>query len=294
MQTSQPASSAIVLKKLTFSQEIAAKLFAGSIAGVTGVSLCYPLDFAKTRLQKPMPGEPKYGGMFEVLSVTRAKHGMGGWYKGLPSNLTGIIPEKGLKLAVNDIVRDALRDSQGKVHLRGEVVAAVSAAVAQVLVTTPMEIVKIRCQLSGSKMWPIIRQLGLRGMYKGYVSTLTRDVWFNLLFFPLQSKLKAAAVTPQTPEAYRFFYSFACGIFAGMVAASLSTPMDVVKTRLQAGDAGNMVSVASGIVSTQGPSALFLGWQPRVCAIAPLFGIAICVFDLQKRYLVQQGYDVPM
>eukprot|EP01064_Diplonema_japonicum_P008151 TRINITY_DN1565_c0_g2_i1.p1 TRINITY_DN1565_c0_g2~~TRINITY_DN1565_c0_g2_i1.p1 ORF type:complete len:325 (+),score=64.06 TRINITY_DN1565_c0_g2_i1:55-975(+) len=282
------------LQKMTFVQEVGSKMFAGSVAGVVGVTSCYPIDFAKTRLQKPLPGEPPYLGLADVLKKVKAKHGAAGWYNGLRPNLTGIIPEKGLKLAVFDLVRDHLRDANGKISFKSELTAAVSAAVAQVVITTPMEIVKIRCQLTGKTMLPVIRDLGLRGMYKGYVSTLSRDVCFNLIFFPMQSFLKGWSITAATPESRKLLYSFLSGITAGMFAASLSTPADVVKTRLQAGDSGSIASVTSNIIKNEGASALFLGLGPRVAAIAPLFGIAICVYDVQKRLLLNLGYDVPM
>ena len=284
----------VALKKLTFAQQLATKLFAGSVAGVVGVSSCYPIDFAKTKLQKPLPNEPRYTGILDVLRSTKAAGGVGSWYHGLRPNLTGIIPEKGLKLAIFDVVRDQLRDKDGSVSRKAEITAAVSAACAQVVVTTPMEIVKIRCQLSGASMFSVISELGLRGCYKGYVSTLSRDVCFNLMFFPLQSHLKDRWITPELSEGRKVFYSFGAGITGGVVAAAASTPFDVVKTRLQSGEAGNMASVASGIVRNEGPSALLLGLGPRCAAIAPLFGIAICVFDLQKRALGSFGYDVPM
>eukprot|EP01059_Diplonema_ambulator_P034443 TRINITY_DN771_c0_g6_i1.p1 TRINITY_DN771_c0_g6~~TRINITY_DN771_c0_g6_i1.p1 ORF type:complete len:311 (+),score=75.38 TRINITY_DN771_c0_g6_i1:52-933(+) len=282
------------LQKMTFVEEVGAKMFAGSVAGVVGVSACYPIDFAKTRLQKPPKDGPPFTGLVDVLRRTKARHGVGGWYSGLRPNLTGIIPEKGLKLAVFDIVRDNLRGADGSISFKAELTSAISAAVAQVVVTTPMEIVKIRCQLSGNTMFPVIRELGLRGLYKGYLSTLTRDVCFNLIFFPLQSHMKATLIRPTDHESRKLFCSFLAGISAGVLAACMSTPADVVKTRLQAGDPGNMASIFTGIIKNEGPSALFLGAGPRMAAIAPLFGIAICVYDVQKRMLLKIGYDVPV
>ena len=282
------------LRKLTFAQQLGTKLFAGSVAGVVGVSLCYPIDFAKTRLQKKMPGEPAYSGIVHVLRHTRSNAGVAGWYNGLRPNLAGIIPEKGLKLAIFDVVRDQLRGADGRVSEKAELTAAVSAAVAQVVITTPMEIVKIRCQLTGKSMMSVAQELGVRGLYKGYVSTLSRDVCFNLLFFPTQSKLKARLIKPGQSQAEKTFYSFLGGITGGVLAASASTPFDVVKTRLQAGEAGSIPAVTRAIIEKEGASALFLGVVPRCAAIAPLFGIAICVFDLQKRFLLSRGFDVPM
>eukprot|EP01062_Namystynia_karyoxenos_P062683 TRINITY_DN55557_c0_g1_i1.p1 TRINITY_DN55557_c0_g1~~TRINITY_DN55557_c0_g1_i1.p1 ORF type:complete len:314 (+),score=125.24 TRINITY_DN55557_c0_g1_i1:82-942(+) len=276
-------------RRLTTGEELVAKLTAGSIAGVVGVSACYPIDFAKTRLQQH-PG--KYAGIGDVLRKVSAQSGVRALYDGLRPNLTGIIPEKGLKLAVFDFVRVALRDPDGSIPLQSEVKAAISAAVAQVVVTTPMELVKIRCQLTGRGAFDVMKELGLRGMYKGYVPTLSRDVWFNLWFFPLQAQWKAGWIKEDDPAGVKLGKSFTAGITAGMLAAALSTPFDVIKTRMQAGEGAGIVHTARSIAAKEGFGAFFLGWQPRVYAIAPLFGIAIAVYDVQKRWLLSMGYDL--
>jgi solute carrier family 25 (mitochondrial aspartate/glutamate transporter), member 12/13 len=268
------------------------KLAAGAVAGIIGVSCTFPLDFAKTRLQKQSTRE--YTGMIDCLrKVARAK-GFTHLYSGLRPNLAGIIPEKAIKLACADQFREILRDkSTGQVSLLSELLAGGGAGFCQVVVTTPMEIVKIRCQLTGSSMLSVVRELGIRGMYQGYVPTLARDVWFSVLFFPLQAKMKEAMAQPDDTPAQRTAKSFLAGITAGATASGLSTPIDVIKTRIQASDSGSMRSVLSATIATEGYGALWKGLVPRMIAIAPLFGIAIMVYDFQKRILRSMGYYVP-
>eukprot|EP01065_Artemidia_motanka_P013052 TRINITY_DN1719_c1_g4_i2.p2 TRINITY_DN1719_c1_g4~~TRINITY_DN1719_c1_g4_i2.p2 ORF type:complete len:312 (+),score=104.48 TRINITY_DN1719_c1_g4_i2:66-938(+) len=288
-----PAVASTARRKLTPGEDLAAKLVAGSVAGVIGVSACYPVDFSKTRLQRH-PGE--YSGIVDVLRKVHARGGVTGWYDGLRPNLAGIIPEKGIKLAVFDFLRDRLRSDDGTVPLSAEVRAAVGAAVAQVVVTTPMELVKIRCQLTGKGAFEVMRELGMRGMYKGYFPTLSRDCWFNLWFFPLQAQWKARWIEETDSASVKLGKSFVAGICSGMVGAAISTPFDVVKTRMQAAtkaETGGMMAAASRVYTKEGIGAFFLGWKPRVYAIAPLFGVAIAVYDLQKRWLISMGFDMP-
>lgn len=94
--------------------------------------------------------------------------------------------------------------------------------------TNPMEIVKIRCQMQAlkpvaerqttmqvgrdppttaqppthlllgltagamSRSIQVVRELGLAGMYQGTLATLSRDIPFSLIFFPLYANLKKA------------------------------------------------------------------------------------------------------
>lgn len=46
-----------------------------------------------------------------------------GLYRGLLPQLVGVAPEKALKLTVNDLVRDLLREEDGKIKLWAEIVS---------------------------------------------------------------------------------------------------------------------------------------------------------------------------
>jgi solute carrier family 25 aspartate/glutamate transporter 12/13 len=268
------------------------KLTAGAVAGIVGVSLTFPLDFAKTRLQKQTTLE--YTGIWDCLKKVRAERGALAWYSGIRVNLAGIIPEKAIKLACNDQFREMLRDKEtGHVGMGAEILAGAGAGFCQVIVTTPMEIVKIRCQLTGASPVSVIGQLGLKGCYQGYVPTLTRDVWFSLLFFPMQAKLKERFLHANDSPGEKTLKSFGAGITAGVIASGLSTPVDVIKTRAQAGDGGSMLSVLRATVQNEGYGALWKGLGPRMIAIGPLFGIAVMIYDVQKTLLKRMGYYVP-
>ena len=120
-------------------------------------------------------------------------------------------------------------------------ISGATAGFCQVIATNPMEITKIQLQLQGSRSsggnapkltgWDVAKQLGIKGMYKGTAATLARDVPFSLIFFSLVSTIKNAGTTPGQPTPLSV--GFGSGIISGAFAASLVTPRDVVKTRLQ-------------------------------------------------------------
>lgn len=105
----------------------------------------------------------------------------------------------------------------------------------------PVEIVKQRRQtniaqanrLSGVQiLWQAYRTEGLyRGIYRGFGSTLLREIPFSLIQFPIWEYLKAnwseVTGTELTAGAVA-----ACGAVAGGVAAAVTTPLDVAKTRI--------------------------------------------------------------
>jgi len=84
------------------------------------------------------------------------------------------------------------------------VLAGALAGLCQVVVTNPMEIVKIQLQTASQRtssenvnMVSVVRRLGLHGLYRGTPITLARDVPFSILFFPLQAKLARTWTPPE-------------------------------------------------------------------------------------------------
>ena len=131
----------------------------------------------------------------------------------------------------------------------------------------------------------VVRNLGLRGMYKGTVVTWIRDVPYSIIFFPLYATLKEAFSDEHGHAGIPNI--LAAGAIAGASAALACTPADVVKTRFQAEG-----SAYTGIADTfrqtlrhEGAGAFFKGSIPRMSVTAPLFGIALLAFELQKRFI---------
>lgn len=104
--------------------------------------------------------------------------------------------------------------------------------------TNPLEIVKIRLQVAGEiaggskvRAWSVVKDLGLFGLYKGARACLLRDVPFSAIYFPTYAHTKAKLADE---NGYNHPLTLLlAGIIAGVPAASLVTPADVIKTRLQ-------------------------------------------------------------
>ncbi|KAK2841969.1 hypothetical protein Q5P01_012169 [Channa striata] len=124
-----------------------AKLINGGVAGLVGVTCVFPIDLAKTRLQNQQ-GVQIYKGMLDCLAKTIRSEGYFGCYRGAAVNLTLVTPEKAIKLAANDVFRQKL-SKDGHLPLWGEVLAGCGAGTCQVIVTTPMEMLKIQLQDAG-------------------------------------------------------------------------------------------------------------------------------------------------
>ncbi|XP_053304601.1 mitochondrial glutamate carrier 1 [Spea bombifrons] len=290
-----------------------AKLINGGIAGLIGVTCVFPIDLAKTRLQNQQNGQRMYTSMSDCLIKTIRSEGYFGMYRGAAVNLTLVTPEKAIKLAANDFFRQTL-SKDGKLTLVKEMLAGCGAGTCQVIVTTPMEMLKIQLQDAGrlaaqrklmaaqegpssaaAQSVPrrptamqisreLLKSKGIAGLYKGLGATLLRDVPFSIIYFPLFANLnKLGQKTPD--EKSPFFVSFLAGCAAGSTAAVAVNPCDVIKTRLQSLQRGVNEDTYSGIVDcarkiwrSEGPAAFLKGAYCRALVIAPLFGIAQVVY----------------
>lgn len=133
-------------------------------------------------------------------------------------------------------------------------VAGGLAGFCQIIITTPMELLKIQMQDAGrvaaeaklaGKTVPAVsasqlalglfREKGIAGLYKGITATMARDVTFSVVYFPLFATLNQFGPRKGNGSTEAaFFVSFAAGCAAGSTAALAVNPIDVIKTRLQA------------------------------------------------------------
>lgn len=288
----------------------------GGIAGGVGAAFVYPIDLVKTRMQnqRNIVGQILYRHSWDCFVKTLRNEGFLGLYRGLGPQLAGVAPEKAIKLTVNDLLRGYFMDDQGRVSLLAECVAGGSAGASQVIFTNPLEIVKIRLQVQGESArlakqagesyvrvgaMRIVRQLGIMGLYRGASACLLRDIPFSAIYFPVYAHSKAFFRTVQGGED-RWYSLLAAGAIGGIPAASLTTPADVIKTRLQV-EARRGQQTYSGIVDcfwkilrTEGPRAFAKGALARVFRSSPQFGVTLLTYEALQRFSEQHFGIVPV
>lgn len=287
------------------------KIVNGGIAGIIGVSVVFPLDLVKTRLQNQTvgaDGKKQYHSMLDCLKKTYRAEGYFGMYRGSGVNILLITPEKAIKLAANDFFRHHLAPSNGEpLSLVRGMAAGGLAGLCQIVITTPMELLKIQMQDAGRVMaqaklagevvpkisatsiaLELVKTKGIVGLYKGTTATALRDVSFSVVYFPLFAQLNSLGPRKKDGSGEAAFYwSFLSGCISGSMAALSVNPFDVIKTRLQVLKKGqgelHYNGVSDAIIKTfkhEGITAFFKGGACRMMVIAPLFGIAQMVYFL--------------
>uniref|UniRef100_W5L544 Solute carrier family 25 member 13 n=1 Tax=Astyanax mexicanus TaxID=7994 RepID=W5L544_ASTMX len=280
--------------------ESAYRFTLGSVAGAVGATAVYPIDLVKTRMQNQRStgsfvGELMYKNSFDCFKKVVRYEGFFGLYRGLVPQLLGVAPEKAIKLTVNDFVRGKTMQRDGTVPLPYEILAGGCAGGSQVIFTNPLEIVKIRLQVAGEittgprvSALSVIRDLGFFGLYKGAKACFLRDIPFSAIYFPCYAHLKAGLADEDGRVGPGRL--LLAGAVAGMPAASLVTPADVIKTRLQvAARAGQttyngLIDCFWKIMKEEGPRAFWKGAGARVFRSSPQFGVTLVTYELLQRW----------
>uniref|UniRef100_A0AAY4DLL7 EF-hand domain-containing protein n=1 Tax=Denticeps clupeoides TaxID=299321 RepID=A0AAY4DLL7_9TELE len=295
---------------LTQVAESAYRFMLGSVAGAVGATAVYPIDLVKTRMQNQRTSgsfvdELMYKNSFDCFKKVVRYEGFSGLYRGLVPQLLGVAPEKAIKLTVNDFVRGKTMTKDGTVPLPAEILAGGCAGGSQVIFTNPLEIVKIRLQVAGEittgprvSALSVIRDLGFFGLYKGAKACFLRDIPFSAIYFPCYAHTKASLADEEGRVGPGKL--LLAGALAGMPAASLVTPADVIKTRLQvAARAGQ--TTYSGVIDCfwkilreEGPLAFWKGAGARVFRSSPQFGVTLVTYEvLQRWFYVDFGGQKP-
>jgi solute carrier family 25 aspartate/glutamate transporter 12/13 len=210
----------------------------GLIAGWIGAFCVYPIDFIKTHVQNGKSLQ----NIFTNIKPTSL-------YRGSTIQLIGVGPEKAIKLYVNKLALD------NNIH---PIVSGGIAGMCQVLVTNPIEYVKIQYQLSKQIN---IKEINLKNLYKGVFPCLARDIPFSAIYFPTYSYLKESGNS-----------TFVSGLVAGIPSAYLVTPFDVIKTRIQSN-----LPLPNKFVD------YWKGGKWRIAKSAPQFGITLWIYELFNK-----------
>ena len=143
-------------------------------------------------------------------------------------------------------------------------------------------------------MW-IVKNLGLVGLYKGASACLLRDVPFSAIYFPTYNHLKRDFFGEGPNKSLGIVQLLTAGAIAGMPAAYLTTPCDVIKTRLQVearkGETKytSLRHCAKTVYAEEGFRAFFKGGPARILRSSPQFGFTLAAYEVLSKALPMPG-----
>jgi hypothetical protein len=225
-------------------------MLAGGIGGTTGDMLMHSLDTVKTRQQGDPHIPPKYTSMgntyYTILRQEGIRKGLyGGVQPAFLGSFSGTVCffgayEWSKRLMIDNGVTPAI--SYFTAGLIGDLAAAP--------VYVPSEVLKTRLQLQGRHNNPyfnsgynyrgmlhaartIAKQEGFSALFYGYKATLWRDLPFSALQFAFYEEERGMAKKYVGSHNIGLPLEILTAATAGGMAGVITTPLDVVKTRIQ-------------------------------------------------------------
>lgn len=187
--------------------------------------------------------------------------------------------------------------------------AGVTARILAVTFVSPIELIRTKMQsqkMTNAEMFSSVRQVvqsqGVLGLWRGLPPTILRDVPFSGIYWTCYEYLKSSfnVVEPT------FGFSFVAGAISGSVAATITTPFDVIKTHEQIEFGEKFIfaenpaksmptkSVSerlSTIYRLNGVRGIFSGLGPRLFKVAPACAIMISTFEYSKAFFYHYNVD---
>ncbi|XP_068650642.1 mitochondrial carnitine/acylcarnitine carrier-like protein [Aristolochia californica] len=294
--------------------DVAKDLTAGTVGGAAQLICGHPFDTIKVKLQSqpaPLPGQlPKYSGAMDAVKQTIAAEGPRGLYKGMGAPLATVAAFNAVLFTVRGQMEALLRYEPGApLSVNQQIVCGAGAGVAVSFLACPTELIKCRLQAqsaladSGTSTGAVkyggpidvakhvIRsEGGVRGLFKGLVPTLAREVPGNAIMFGVYEALKQHfAGGSDTSELGRGSLIVAGGL-AGASFWATVYPTDVVKSVIQVDDFRNpkfsgTFHAFRKISASEGVKGLYKGFGPAMARSVPANAACFLAYEVTRSSL---------
>ncbi|KAK9385209.1 mitochondrial carrier domain-containing protein [Lipomyces mesembrius] len=224
-------------------------MIAGGLGGAMGDSCMHSLDTVKTR-QQGAPNVAKYKSMLQAYANIFREEGIRkGLYGGFVPAMWGSLPGTTIFFGTYEFTKRnmiAYGVPETLTHLMSGFVGDLAAS----CIYVPSEVLKTRLQLQGrynnehfhsgynyKGTWDAIKSIirieSWSALFFGYKATLLRDLPFSALQLAFYEKFRSTSQTIIGSRDIGNTGELLTGAAAGGLAGVITTPMDVIKTRIQ-------------------------------------------------------------
>ncbi|CAL9091248.1 unnamed protein product [Musa textilis] len=293
--------------------DAAKNLTAGTVGGAAQLIVGHPFDTIKVKLQSqpaPLPGQPpKYSGAMDAVKQTMVAEGPKGLYKGMGVPLATVAAFNAVLFTVRGQMEGLLRSEPGApLTVNQQMVCGAGAGVAVSILACPTELIKCRLQaqsaLAGSAASSaaakyggpmdvakhVVREAGVRGLFKGMVPTLAREVPGNAVLFGVYEALKQYVAGGKDTSGLGRWPLMVAGGLGGASFWLSVYPTDVVKSVIQVDDYKNpkcsgSVNTLRKIAAAEGIKGQYRGFGPAMARSVPANAACFLAYEMTRSSL---------
>lgn len=271
------------------------EMLAGGLAGMIEHGATFPFDTVKTRMQASRSEFKSTWGCFvHVLRNERWAH----FYRGLSPTLVSSFPSHAMYFGVYEATKRALGAGEGTEPTSAVIAfSAAAATLGHDCIAVPFDVVKQRMQVDSAQAFSssvrcartLVATGGVHALFASLPATVLMNVPHQMTHWLVYESCKRVFKQPESGAEHTAGFALS-GLLAGSAAAMVSTPLDVVKTRVQLGEARSSRDAAQAIVRADGFRGFWRGVVPRVLTLAPQAAISMTSYEVLKSLLI--GADV--
>ncbi|KAL2334852.1 hypothetical protein Fmac_016065 [Flemingia macrophylla] len=299
-----PKAHPNLLKSISLLDRALIGAAAGGLAGAFTYVCLLPLDTIKTKMQTK--GAAKlYKNALDAVAKTFRSGGLLAFYSGISAVIVGSTASSAVYFGTCEFGKSFLSKLPSFPPVLIPPAAGALGNVVSSAIMVPKELITQRMQAGvGTRSWHVLVQIlrndGVMGLYAGYSATLLRNLPAGVLSYSSFEYLKSAVLGVTKQDHLEPFQSVLCGALAGAISASVTTPLDVVKTRLMTQVSGEGVGKVAAvmydgvsatvrqILKEEGWVGLTRGMGPRVLHSACFSALGYFAFETARLAILSE------
>lgn len=239
----------------------------------------HPLDLVKVHIQTQQEGKLSFIGAF--VDVIR-RDGFFALYNGLSASLLRQLTYSTTRFGIYEVAKQGISPDSNTFAMRVAIAAVAGGAGG--FVGTPADLVNVRMQndtkLPPRKrrnyanaihgLWSVFRGEGVKGLFAGAGAATTRALVMTVGQLSFYDQVKIALLSTKYFDDNPFTHIMS-SLSAGLIATTLTQPLDVLKTRAMNAKPGEFKSMWHLILYTAklGPLGFFKGYIPAFTRLGP-------------------------
>ncbi|KGR06470.1 solute carrier family 25 (mitochondrial dicarboxylate transporter), member 10 [Candida albicans P78048] len=287
----------------------------GGAASMAACLVTHPLDLAKVRLQTATkPGQSLLSMIYQIIT----KEGFFKIYSGLTASLLRQATYSTTRFGIYEFLKEQYMESiattggseQKKPSTAVLLPMSMIAGALGGLVGNPSDVVNIRMQNDSTLpinqrrnyrnafdgIYKICQQEGINSLFRGLTPNLIRGVLMTASQVVTYDIAKSILVDHIHMDPSKKSTHFSASLIAGLVATTVCSPADVVKTRIMnskgstgggsGGDGvnGNAISILKNAVKHEGIGFMFRGWLPSFIRLGPHTIVTFLVLEQLRKF----------
>ncbi|KAG2421298.1 hypothetical protein HFD88_005272 [Aspergillus terreus] len=270
------------------------KWFGGS-ASCMAVVVSHPLYLIKVRMQ--MDGGARQGTVKTAIRVVRSE-GLRGLYSGLSAGLTRQLTYGSVRIGLYETIKEHAKANN--ISMSPPVLALTAAMTGFIgaIFGTPSDIANIRMQ--NDRSLPPAARRNYRHVVDAWVQMKRREGWRAFIQGIWPNCFRCGFMTSSQLASYDIFKNIlmrvtntsgdhpaihvSASLLASLVATTVCSPMDVVKTHLmESSGKGTTLGVIKELTRNEGPKWIFRGWTPSFVRLGPQTIATLVLLEQHKR-----------